>query len=130
EVVHSTTVALCAACHRRLPDGKATHLGRERQQRVRAFVQRCKADGMGMPTVVLRTFKPNGHCLCLEEDCFHAFFEASGDRQAGGSRQCPTCNQQKKDGKWYKVGAEDRDGMTAGDTGGACSGAAHLPSFD
>ena len=130
EVVHSTTVALCAACHRRLPDGKATHLGRERQQRARAFVQRRKADGVGMPTVVVRTFKPNGHCLCLEEDFFHAFFEASGDRQAGGSRQCATCNQQKKDGKWYKVGAEDRDGMTAGDTGGACSDAAHLPSFD
>ena len=98
EVVHLTTVALCAACHRCFLDGEATHLGLERLQRARVFVQRCQADGVRIPGVVVRNFKPRGDCLCFREDCFHACFLAV-DRKVDASRRCSTCNQQNEDGK-------------------------------
>lgn len=124
EVIHSTTDALCAACHRCLPNGKATHLGRDRQQRARDFVQMCQAVGVKMPGVVVRNFEPNGNCLCLQDDCFHAFFEANRDRQPEGLRRCATCNQRKNGGKWYKVGADEWDCLEIGDAEGSCGGAA------
>ena len=69
EVVHSTTTPLCVACHREFPDGRATHLRRERQTRARAFVQKCQASGVGMPAVVVQNFEPNDGCLCYREAC-------------------------------------------------------------
>lgn len=61
--VNSTTAALCAASRRFLPDKKVTHLREQRQQRARAFVQLCQAEGVTMLAVVVRSFEPNGDCL-------------------------------------------------------------------
>ena len=98
EVLLAATHALCAACHRGLPEGKVTHLGLERQERAHAFVQRCLAEGESLPKVVVRNYNPNGGCLCLREDCFHSFF-SDDDRKADVPRRCATCNQKIKQGK-------------------------------
>ena len=92
EGVHATTNALCAACHRWLPEGKATHLGLERQKLSHAFVHRYLAGGVSMPEVVVRNYNPNDNCLCLREDCFHSFF-SDDDRKADVPRRCATYNQ-------------------------------------
>ena len=102
-ITHATTDALCAACHKWLPEGKATHLGLERHERAHAFVPRCLAEGVSLPEGVVRRYNPNGDYLCLREDCPHSFF-SDDDRKADEPRRCATCNQKIKQGKWYKVG--------------------------
>ena len=113
--MHATTFALCAACHKCLPGGKAMHLGLAHQKRAHTFVQRCLAEAVSLPGVVLRNYNPNGDCFCFGGDYFHSFF-SDGERKTHVSRRCATCNQQNKHGEWYKVGDRGRDCVTVDDT--------------
>lgn len=101
--VHSTIVALCAACHACRPSGKATHLHRERQQRACAFVQMYQTNGVRVSMLAVRNYELNGDCICFSEDCFHAWFEDI-DRKAEFSRRCYTCNQRMMTGgtRWKR----------------------------
>lgn len=77
----------------------------------------------------MQNFEPNGGCFCFREDCFYALF-AAASRKVAAPPRCATCKQQKKKGRWVKVKADDWDGKTVDDVGGASSGAAHLPALD
>ena len=70
--------------------------------------------------MIVRKYNTDGDCLCFREDCFLSF--SDGHRKADATRRCSTCNQQNKQGKWYKVGEQDRDGVTLDNTGGEWRG--------
>lgn len=51
---------------------------------------------LGFQGCLCGIFEPDGNCLCLREDFFHAFFEASGDAKAKVPPRYATCKQQRK----------------------------------
>ena len=83
---------------------------------------------MTLPEAVVWNYNPNGGCRCFREDCSHSF--SDDDRKAYVPRRCATCNEQIKQGEWYKVGEQAMDGVAVDDTEEVRSGVAHASTLD